>query len=796
MSSRRANIRTWIFLLLALVPTTAVLGAGIWFWTDRGEELRASENSVAPIDTTVALFEVSSAINRLDLALRAAGAPDASPELVAIAEDELSRTQQLLRSAPDRLQALFDALDPGATAQDDGVEVITLVADQFVFAADIVDQQVVGEPPSTTMDLLTGLARANAGGLVLPYERTTRNVAFLYGSIGASIEYADVLDHDRAEILRGLPEFSAADFERLADAPLRTRLWNDVIDARQFAVAGMEDMAWAMTEPSDGSTVLLDRREPFGELLRGDVPATPAERDALMLRLLQEDEALRTDVYLAYEAIEKESAAEVAVLGTERTLTGLATVLVAIVGFLLLGLTIAEVRQRQRVERAHGKAIDQLADKADRDPTTGAWNRRRLERTLAGLLSSVEGTDEHVVLAYIDLDSFKAINDVWGHHTGDRVLRIVTERLQAFASGRVDFELIRFGGDEFVVYGTLANAGIETLERLGTDMLDVLSHPMAIEGREHAVSASVGLTMSDDQSTLDSLLLEADSSLILAKRAKRGTAIVYNRQVSRTGELVHALPTALSQGEVLCHLQPVYNVHTGEIMHAEALARWFRPSGEFVSPAVFVPLVESFGLAEQLTFSMLRSVASILDDPTFPKHLRIWVNLSPRELEVANFAARFIDAVQGAGVPPGRLGLEITETAAVRDPAALAIELGEVRRSGVQIAIDDFGNGYSPLGFLRDLPVDVVKLDRSLIANIDRDVANQHLVTGIVGMLDELGIAITAEGVERVEEESWLAEHGVHAIQGFLRGRPAAPSQLDWAGTARRELPTAGALRG
>ena len=150
--------------------------------------------------------------------------------------------------------------------------------------------------------------------------------------------------------------------------------------------------------------------------------------------------------------------------------------------------------------------------------------------------------------------------------------------------------------------------------------------------------------------------------------------------------------------------------------------------------------------------------------------------------------------LQTAQVAPHCVCFEITETAAVRDPAALAVELGEVRSYGVKIAIDDFGNGYSPLGFLRDLPVDVVKLDRSLIAGIDTDAANQHLVRGIVGMLDELGIAITAEGVERAEEEAWLAAHGVESTQGFLRGRPVAPAQLDWTARAGQDLPQ-GALR-
>ena len=193
VSQRRANIRTWVLLLLALVPTTAVLAAGIWFWTDRGEELRASESAIAPIDTTVALYEMVSSISRLDVALQAAGHPDASEELIDIAEFELARTQALLNDAPATLAQLLQELGTDS-GRNERVEVLTLVADQFVLAVDIVDQQVVGEPPSATMGLLTTLARSNAGGLVLPYERTTREIAFTYAAISSSIEYADVLD--------------------------------------------------------------------------------------------------------------------------------------------------------------------------------------------------------------------------------------------------------------------------------------------------------------------------------------------------------------------------------------------------------------------------------------------------------------------------------------------------------------------------------------------------------------------------------------------------------------------------
>lgn len=781
-SQRRGNVRSWLLLLLALVPTIGVLFGGVWIWSSRGDDLRSYENSLIPIDTTFELFSVSSAVQRLDTVLSAAAMPGASDELIQLAADEIVRAQALLESSPQNIEDQV-ARRSGLDQDSEADEVLDFIADAFRLASGIVERQTAGEPPTLDMRFLTTMSRENASGLVLPYIGSgTQDLAFLYETIATAIDYHSAFADDQSEVMRGLLTGSSSfPMNELADAPLRNALWQNLLDSRQFTVAGIDQISWQLTEQDPGNPLFLRRDEPLASIVAvDDTPETIEERNATIFEILDIDDKLRLDIQTAYSAIQDISARQVASINQERLLTATASVIVAIVGVMLLGLTISEVRQRRRVERAHDAAIMLLADKAQRDPTTGAWNRRRLEETLGGLIESTSGTSTSVVLAYIDLDSFKAVNDVWGHHTGDHVLRIVTERLANFSYEEHRFELIRFGGDEFVLYAALESPNLEWLENYGAAILGLLDDPMSVSGREHGVSASVGITMSDDDSTVDSLLLEADSSLILAKRAKRGTAIVYNREISRTGELVHALPKALANGEIRCHLQPVFDMGTGTVSHAEALARWFRPNGESVSPAVFVPLVESFGLADQLTSSMLRSVATILQNPDIPSIARIWINLSPRELEVANFAARFADVVAALDLDPNRIGLEITETAAVRDPLGLAVELKALRASGVLIAIDDFGNGYSPLGFLRDLPVDVVKLDRSLIADIDTDIGNQQLVKGIVGLLKELGMSITAEGVERVEEEAWLVAHGVSSIQGFLRGRPVDPDVFDW----------------
>lgn len=791
----RRDLRTWSLLVLALVPVCSVLLAAGWFWSERGNEIAEFESDLVSIEATFELHQIAARITKLESSLVAASSPGASEAIRRSAEDDLEMALDAIDSVESTLDPLITRV--GRSDTDSELEIFQFIGDSVGFAEFVISTEVVGTAPSPQMDSLATLTRDNAAGIVIPYRSSgSPTIADLYDVIGTTIFYYEELDRDRSAVALALSQgFDLTSrFEEIATSPARDRAWHTLVDSRSFNAIPQEARpTWLGTDVDPSAPLLLDRTEPLAALLQGGPPpASAAERDRLNQQVAALASMLNTDIENAYGVIAAEASMHLESLRRDRQLTIVASGLMAAFALALSGLTILEVRQRQRIEEAHGAAITQLAQKAHTDATTGAWNRHRLEANLPRVLDRASAAGEVVVLVYIDLDRFKAVNDVWGHHTGDELLSITTRRLWSFGEGDLSFEVVRFGGDEFVLYARSARITFEQLNDLGERLGKVVAEPMKINGRAHVVSASIGIAMSEAGSTVDSILLEADSSMILAKRTMRGTSVVYNRDVSRTGELIQALPGALASGEICCHLQPIYDVKTGEIARAEALARWIRPSGELVSPAIFVPLVESFGLADQLTTAMVRSVGRVLEWPLFPEDLRVWVNVSPLELEVSNFATRFIEILRREGIAPSRVGIEITESAAVRDPVGVGIELEQLRAVGLRVAIDDFGSGYTPLGYLRDMPFDVVKIDRTLISHIDSDPANQHLVIGIVGLASELNMQIIAEGVERTEEQLWLADHGVSYMQGFLMARPGAAESLDWAsrleGSPRRDV--------
>lgn len=450
-------------------------------------------------------------------------------------------------------------------------------------------------------------------------------------------------------------------------------------------------------------------------------------------------------------------------------------------GVLLLAFALglvarSEVRDRQRVERAHAEAIDDLVVRTERDALTGLWNRTRAEELLQERLSE-QDEDAPVVLAYVDLDEFKPINDIWGHGIGDEVLRVVASRL--LAAVPEGFDVVRFGGDEFVLFGRLANADVPSVSDLGRRVIDEVSRPMVVNGQERSVGATAGLAFATGRTSVSAdLLVEADAALILAKQRQRGSALVYDRELRRDATLLRELPDAIDLGHIGAYFQPAYDMHTGQCIAVEALARWTRPSGEMVSPGEFIPLAESFGLMARLTDVMVREVANLQAEGAVPESCRVWVNLSATELDSRHFAERFVQQALGHGVDLSRLGVEITETAAIRNPKNLTVALEILRRSGIHVAIDDFGNGYSPLGFLRQIPFDVLKLDRSIVSHIDSKHDLQILVQGIVGMMHVHNVEIVAEGIERTEEFDWLKSIGVETAQGYLLAKPLPKHEL------------------
>jgi len=450
-------------------------------------------------------------------------------------------------------------------------------------------------------------------------------------------------------------------------------------------------------------------------------------------------------------------------------------------GVLLLAAALAvvarfEVLDRKRIEGAHAGAIADLIVRTERDTLTGLWNRTRAEELIEQTLAELHpGTS--VVLAYVDLDEFKPLNDLWGHRLGDDVLRTVARRLTASIPD--DFEVVRYGGDEFVLFGCLNEMDVPAVSDFGRGIIEEIARPMSIGGEHRSVSATGGFTFTvDKDTTADDLLVEADAALILAKQRQRGSALVYDRDLRRDAQLLRALPGALDDGEIGAHFQPAFDMQTGACVAVEALARWTRPDGEPVSPAEFIPLAESFGLMSRLTEAVLRQVVDLQEDVKMPKECRVWLNLSAVELDNPQFAKRFVQNALLHGADLLRLGVEITETAAIRNPRNLTVALEVLRRSGIQVAIDDFGNGYSPLGFLREIPFDVLKLDRSIVSHIDTKRDLQVLVEGIVAMVHERQVEVVAEGIERIEEFEWLASMGANTAQGFLLAKPLPKHEL------------------
>ena len=740
-------------------------------WADRNDVIEDFEDSLVEVDTTYELFSIVSSMLRAESSLRIAALPNATDSQIAQAETDRIDARIAIGRA-DR--TLPDLLQQVTADSDDETAVLSLIGNAVGLAEDLLDRQVAGEPVLSEIDVLIRLARESASGLVLPFaDATDQEAVYLYEVLGSTVEYYDQFDRDRANLI---DSFEDGSFEV---APIivsdeRSAKWRDVTYSRRL-IPQLSEGLWLATTVDEALSSVIELTDPLRSIL-SDANETGSVDLFQSVQAL--DGRLASDVDLAYGHLQTEVDNRLRQLRTERNLTAITSIIMTVLGIALPWLTISEVRRRRRVEAAHGQAMDQLAEKADRDPSTGAWNRRRLESSVQQMMDTAE-SDEMVVLAYLDLDHFKAINDVWGHGTGDQVLKIVTQRLSDFVYHGAAFELCRFGGDEFVLFAKLTKRPLMWLEGLGMSVLREVGYEMDIGGRCYEVAASVGVATSNAESTLDSLLLEADSSLLLAKQ-ERGSAVVYNRDVSRTGELVHALPQALSGGEIEAHFQPVVDATTGKILHVEALARWNRPSGELVSPGVFIPLVESYGLAEQLTMTMLASVRDFIRLPTTPDDIRVWINVSPRELDVANFSERFVAMLHQLRLPASRVGIEITETAAVRDPERLAIELRRLHELDLCVAIDDFGSGYSPLGYLRFLPADLLKLDRSLITTIHSDLANQHIVTGVVGLARELGMGIVAEGVEHEADRQWLLEHGVETMQGFLFERPIQQDVFTW----------------
>jgi diguanylate cyclase (GGDEF)-like protein/PAS domain S-box-containing protein len=415
------------------------------------------------------------------------------------------------------------------------------------------------------------------------------------------------------------------------------------------------------------------------------------------------------------------------------------------------------------------------------DDLTGLANRTlfldRVEQAL-----SREAAAPLAVL-YVDLDDFKTVNDGLGHVAGDALLRAVAGRLSGCVRGQDT--AARLGGDEFGILldGIDVDAAVDIAHRIS----GALNEPFVVEGRQLHVTATVGLVArTDEQVTTESLLRRADVAMYLAKTRGKNRVQTYehgmDEQFRERLELKGDLAAALEQRQFRLVYQPIVSMATGDLEGFEALVRWQHPERGFVPPNVFVPIAEETGDIVALGQWVLQTACDQLAAwrTAYPGlNARMSVNLSIRQLEHPGLISCVRAAVAAAGIKPGDLTLEITESVLAEDVALVAGQLSELRDLGVAVAIDDFGTGYSSFGYLNQFTVDVLKIDRSFVMDLTAVESEQaDIIRAIVSLARSRGLRTVAEGIEETVQADVLRALGCDTGQGYLFSRPAAPDDL------------------
>jgi diguanylate cyclase (GGDEF)-like protein len=419
------------------------------------------------------------------------------------------------------------------------------------------------------------------------------------------------------------------------------------------------------------------------------------------------------------------------------------------------------------------------------DPLTGLPNRRmfleRLQDTHmhAGRHGDRDG---RFGVLFVDLDDFKPINDVLGHQAGDIALRTAAERLRSHPDPHLT--VARLGGDEFGVLLERRCSEVEVAELAGW-MISVLSKPLVIDDATVMISASVGFTLADDESTADELLRMADMAMYAAKRNGKNSYSAYldgmHARASRRLELRSQLSGAIERQEFKLHYQPVVELEGGSIVGCEALLRWERPGEGLVGPDQFIPLSEQTGLivplgAWALQEACARAHAWALENP-HQVGLSLAVNVSPRQLEDPDFVNTVARILRRTEITPSALTLEITENVLIKDLETVLSRLAQLKSLGAKLALDDFGAGFSSLGYLSRMPIDILKLDRRFVSQLGS--ANERgMLSGIVRLAESLDLVTVAEGVETETQLRELREANCQRAQGYLFARPMSGDAL------------------
>jgi diguanylate cyclase (GGDEF)-like protein len=470
------------------------------------------------------------------------------------------------------------------------------------------------------------------------------------------------------------------------------------------------------------------------------------------------------EVYLPYTPIQRDVDA-----GLDSLYRNLAIGL-GLFYLLLVGISFTVGRRLRRQVKLN-------AYNAEHDALTGLPNRTLFHHMIEDELVRQRGTAKTTMIAIVDLDRFKEVNDTLGHHNGDRLLSALSERLSAHLHGLN--ALARLGGDEF---GILIS-DVDDPDVMLHQLRAVIEGEVNVGGMPLSVEASIGYVLSPQHgSDVDELLQLADVAMYTAKVRHAGV-LAYdasqNHYEASNLTLIAELRTAIETDQLVLYYQPKVRISDGRIDAVEALVRWQHPTRGLLQPDSFIPLAEQTDLIDRLTeWVVRRALFDMQNLGPVAQGLTVSVNVSARNLSSAGFASKIVEALDIANVAPHRLFIEVTETALMTDPIRAAAVLGELDRAGVRLSIDDFGSGQTSLGYLATLPIHELKIDRSFITDMLDHHGHAAIVHSIVDLGHNLGFSVVGEGVETRTVLDELAATGCDVAQGYLFTRPMASDLL------------------
>jgi diguanylate cyclase (GGDEF)-like protein/PAS domain S-box-containing protein len=437
--------------------------------------------------------------------------------------------------------------------------------------------------------------------------------------------------------------------------------------------------------------------------------------------------------------------------------------------------TVEDISDRKSYE-------SQIRQLAVTDNLTGLLNRHAFSGKLASLIADADKMQRKIAIAFIDLDHFKLINDTLGHRAGDKLLENVAQRL--IQSTRPTDAIVRFGGDEFVMlYPGLRSS--EDAEPLLARVMETISQPIAIGDYVFNMTCSVGVSIYPDHAQeIDTLLSCADSALYSAKNAGKNKVQMFSgslaQQLGERNEIEYGLGHALQRQELMLYYQPQINMQHGNISALEALIRWQHPEKGLIPPDQFIPVAEEtghiFAIGEWVLQTACQKIKSMQTEWGYL--VPIAINVSPIQFLRGNLVETVQRVLRQERVPPHLITLEVTENARFKDEAMFTHTLEQLKRLGVCIAIDDFGIGYSNMAYLKNYPIDELKIDKAFVQDLEQSVTNGNILLALINLGKSLHKSVTAEGIETEYQHRFLLHSGCDVGQGYYYSRPLSDEAL------------------